>query len=136
MTHLRHWMAILLCVALALTGTALAQQFNIGLGDDLRLEGILDPAPDAPRLGMLVIRAADSQRTLAVAAAQTSFEEGMVIFQPVAQYAWNVQLVGDESVLRAFRTAAPRSHVRILGLFQPAARRFLVSEIEVRANGA
>ena len=135
MTHLRRRMAILLFAALALTGTALAQQFNIGLGDDLRLEGIVDPAPDAPRLGTLVIRVAGGQRTLAVAAAQTSFEEGMAIFQPVAQYAWNVQLVGAESTLRGFHAAAPGSHVRILGLFQPAARRLLVSEIEVRANG-
>jgi hypothetical protein len=135
MIHPRHRMAILLCVVLTLTGTALAQQFNIGLGDDLRLEGIVDPGPETPRLGTLVIRAADSQRTLAVAAAQTSFEEGMVIFQPVAQYAWNVQLVGAESILRGFRAAAPGSHVRILGLFQPAARRLLVSEIEVGANG-
>src|SRR5262249_24662399 len=103
-------------------------------GIDLRLEGIVEPAPDAPILGTLSVRAGDRLRWLGVGAAQTSEDEGMSIFRGVVQYPENLRLVATAPVLRPFYEAAPGTRVRILGVFKPDLRWFLVGEIQVIAR--
>lgn len=118
-------------MVLALALPALAQQFNGGLGRDLRLAGVVDAPATITGLGTLRIRIGDRHRILTVTAAQTSAEEGMAIFRQVIQYRENLRLVGAEPILRPLRVAAPGTPVRIVGLFQPDIRSVLVSSIEL-----
>jgi hypothetical protein len=121
--------------AAALAASAWAQGFTGGLGVDLRLEGIVEPAPDVVVFGTLRVRAGDRLRTLGVVAAQTSAEEGMSIFRGVALYPENLRLIGSEAVLRPFYEAPPGTRVRILGVFKPDLRWLLVGEIRVVGSG-
>jgi hypothetical protein len=120
-----------LFLATTLAAPAWADGFHGGLGIDLRVEGIVDPAPDATGFGTLSVRAGDRLRSIGVVAAQTSDEEGMSIFRGVVLYPENLRLIGSPALLRPFYDAPPGTRVRILGLFKPNLRWLLVGEIEV-----
>jgi hypothetical protein len=120
-------------LALVLVGACVCrsggQQFNGGLGRDLRVRGIIDSPVSTSRLGTLTVRAGDRLHTLTITAAQTSVAEGMSIFRAVDQYPESLHLIGDEADLAAFNAAAPGTCVRILGLFQPDTGALLISEM-------
>ena len=118
-------------LSVVVASAAWAGGFNGGLGVDLRVEGIVDSAPDPKALGALSIRVGDRLRGFEVHAAQAAGEEGMSIFRGVIQYPENLRLIGSDAVLQPFYEAPPGTRIRVLGIFKPDIRWLLVGEIQV-----
>jgi hypothetical protein len=111
-----------LCVSalsLLLTfGIAAQAQRPLGMGSDLRLNGIVDPAPGADTLGTIKIRAGDMVRRFGVQRAQTAQVEGMSLFNRSELHPEQLLLRAPEDQLDAFRTAPPGAVVQMLGRYQ------------------
>jgi len=109
----------LLVVALLLfAGAAEAQRSPFGLGASLRLNGIVDPLPNADTLGTIRIRAGNMVRRFGVLRAQTPQVEGMSLFNRSELHPEQLLLRGDTQQLDVFRTAPPGTVVEMLGRYQ------------------
>ena len=97
---------------------ARAQRSPFGLGQDLRLNGIVDPLPDANTLGTIKIRADDMVRNFGVLRAQTAQVEGMSLFNRSELHPEQLLLRGDKAQLGTFRNAPPGATLQMLGRYQ------------------
>jgi len=99
--------------------SAAAQRGAFGLGQDLRLEGVVDPgtAAAAQALGTIKIRAGKTVRKFAVIRAQTSRSEGMSLFNRSSLHPEQLLLRGSAALLQSFRSAPPGTRLRMLGRY-------------------
>jgi hypothetical protein len=99
--------------------SAAAQQGPFGLGQDLRLDGIVDPgATDkAQALGMIKIRAGKTVRKFCVILAQTPRAEGMSLFNRSSLHPEQLLLRGSSALLDTFRKAPAGTRLRMLGRY-------------------
>ena len=106
-------------VLLALAMPAAAQR-QFGLGQDLRLEGIVEPtkAEEEKTLGTIKIRAGAVVRKFAVTHAQTAHTEGMSLFNRSGLNPEQLLLYAPPDVLDVFRKAAAGTRLRMLGRYQ------------------
>lgn len=116
------WRAIATTTALlvvAAAAPALAQKGPFGMGQDLRLEGIVEPSAAAKHaaLGTIKIRAGGTVRELAVLSAQTAHTQGMSLFNRSSLNPEQLLLYGNASLLDAFRDAPAGTHLRMLGRY-------------------
>jgi hypothetical protein len=111
-------MAGLLLICLGAAPAAAQRQF--GLGEDLRLEGIVDPskADEEKTLGTIKIRAGNMVRRFGVIVAQTAHTEGMSLFNRSDLHPEQLLLYGNAALLDAFRNAPAGSRLRMLGRYQ------------------
>ena len=107
-----------LLIALSATSVA-AQKGPFGLGQDLRLEGIVEPnaAAKAQALGTIKIRAGKHVRTFAVIHAQTARSEGMSLFNRSSLHPEQLLLRGSAAMLHSFRNAPAGTQLRMLGRY-------------------
>jgi hypothetical protein len=107
-----------LLVALGATSAA-AQKGAFGLGEDLRLEGVVDPSATvkAQALGSIKVRAGKAVRKFAVIRAQTSRTEGMSLFNRSSLHPEQLLLRGSAAMLHTFRTAPAGTRLRMLGRY-------------------
>ncbi|MFN8640930.1 MAG: hypothetical protein U0802_04435 [Candidatus Binatia bacterium] len=103
---------------MALLSPAQAQPPPSGLGSDLRLEGIVEPAAGADTLGTIRIRAGAVVRRFGVVRAQTARVEGMSLFNRSELHPEQLLLMGTKDQLATFQGAAPGSTLRMLGRYQ------------------
>jgi hypothetical protein len=98
---------------------AAAQGAQFGLGQDLRLEGIVDPskAQEEQALGTIKIRAGNTARKFGVIRAQTSRTEGMSLFNRSELNPEQLLLYAKPAMLDVFRNAAPGTRLRMLGRY-------------------
>ena len=113
MTLLRHgghrvapawgWRVITaLCVG---ASASAAQLVPFGLGQDLLLQGIVEPSEGADTLGTIKIRAERVVRRFGVVRAQTARVEGMSLFNHSAQHPEQLLLRGTAGQLEQFGSA-------------------------------
>jgi hypothetical protein len=121
----------LACLCL-LAGAAAAQPHPFGAGQQLRLEGIVDPPPGADTLGTIKIRAGTVVRRFGVTRAQTPRVEGMSLFNRSELHPEQLLLRGNDSQMAAFQNAAAGSTLRMLGQYM--GDDYLLAEIT--ADGA
>jgi hypothetical protein len=97
----------------------LAQRGPFGLGQDLRLEGVVDPGPTAKHqaLGTIRIRAGSTVRKFAVTRAQTSRTEGMSLFNRSSLHPEQLLLRANASMLGVFRNAPAGTQLNMLGRY-------------------
>ena len=107
-----------LALLLLLAVPVVAQPAPFGLGADLRLEGIVEPADGANTLGTIKIRAGGVVRNFGVVRAQTPRAEGMSLFNRTELHPEQLMLMGTKDQLATFRTAAPGTTLRMLGRYQ------------------
>jgi hypothetical protein len=109
------WLLVGLCAA-----SASAQRRPFGLGQDLRLDGIVDPSPAAKAqvLGTIRIRAGRTVRKFGVIRAQTARAQGMSLFNRSSLHPEQLLLRADDSLLDVFRSAPAGSRLRMLGRYQ------------------
>src|SRR5262245_62007206 len=109
-----------LLVALCATPVAAQRGGPFGLGQDLRLEGIVDPGQAAKQeaLGTIKIRAGKVVRKFGVIRAQTSSTEGMSLFNRSELHPEQLLLYGNKAQLDAFRHAPAGTRLRMLGRYQ------------------
>ena len=107
-----------LLIALSATSVA-AQKGPFGLGQDLRLEGIVEPSPTAKAqaLGTIKIRAGKSVRSFAVIRAQTARSEGMSLFNRSSLHPEQLLLRGSSAMVHTFRNAPAGTQLRMLGRY-------------------
>jgi hypothetical protein len=105
---------LLLCVS-----PAAAQTGQFGLGQDLRLDGIVDPSKvqEQDTLGTIKIRAGNMARTFGVIRAQTSRTEGMSLFNRSELNPEQLLLYANAAMLDVFRNAPPGTRLRMLGRY-------------------
>jgi len=115
---------VLLLILAAVAG---AQPAPFGLGQDLRLEGIVEPAEGAKTLGTIKIRAGDVVRSFGVVRAQTPQVEGMSLFNRSELHPEQVLLRGNRDQMATFQNAPAGTTVRMLGRYQ--GDDYLVAEI-------
>lgn len=114
---------------LAAASVSTGQPVPFGLGQDLRLQGIVDPATGGERLGTIKIRAGTVVRRFGVIRAQTARVEGMSLFNRSEQHPEQLLLRGSAEQLDQFRGAPPGSTVSMLGRYQ--GDDYLLAEITV-----
>jgi hypothetical protein len=109
--------AVLLLVVSA--APAWAQKGSFGMGQDLRLEGVIDPskAVKEQALGTIKIRAGRTVRKFAVFTAQTARTEGMSLFNRSSLHPEQLLLRGDKPLLAAFTSAHAGTRLRMLGRY-------------------
>ena len=112
--------AITALLAALCTAPAAAQRGGFGLGEDLRLQGIVDPseAEKAQVLGTIKIRAGNLVRKFGVIRAQTAHTEGMSLFNRSELHPEQLLLYANPSMLDTFRTAPAGSRLMMLGRYQ------------------
>ncbi|MBX3028401.1 hypothetical protein KF840_26205 [bacterium] len=96
---------------------AVAQPRPFGTGQQLRLEGIVDPPDGASTLGTIRIRAGDVVRRFGVLRAQTPQVEGMSLFNRSELHPEQVLLRGDRAQMATFQNAPAGSTLRMLGQY-------------------
>jgi hypothetical protein len=98
---------------------ALAQRGAFGLGQDLRLEGIVDPGPAAKgqALGTIRIRAGTTVRKFGVIRAQTSRTEGMSLFNRSSLHPEQLLLRANATMLGVFRNSPAGTRLSMLGRY-------------------
>ena len=118
-TRMRSAVAALLSTCLA-AAPALAQFGSFGLGQDLRLEGIVEPSKAAEQqtLGAIRIRAGTVVRKFGVSRAQTARSNGMSLFKRSSLHPEQLLLRANDSMLDVFRNAAAGARLRMLGRYQ------------------
>jgi hypothetical protein len=107
-------------VLLALSAaSASAQKGPFGLGQDLRLDGIVEPnaAAKAQALGTIKIRAGNVVREFAVRRAQTARTEGMSLFNRSELHPEQLLLRADNAMLDVFRNAPAGTRLNMLGRY-------------------
>jgi hypothetical protein len=94
-------------------------QKGFGMGQDLRLEGVVDPskAVKEQALGTIKIRAGRTVRKFAVFTAQTARTEGMSLFNRSSLHPEQLLLRGDKPLLKAFTSAHAGTRLRMLGRY-------------------
>ena len=105
---------------LALHGSPVAAQRGpFGLGEDLRLDGIVDPsaAAKAQALGTIKIRAGKTVRKFAVISAQTARTEGMSLFRRSSLHPEQLLLRGNKATLATFHDAPAGARLNMLGRY-------------------
>ena len=107
-----------LFVALVLATHSDAQPAPFGLGQDLRLEGIVDPPEGADTLGTIKIRAGSVVRRFGVVRAQTARVEGMSLFNRSELHPEQLLLRGAKDQMATFQNAPAGSTLRMLGRYQ------------------
>jgi hypothetical protein len=112
---------------LLLAGTASAQGRPFGLGQNLRLEGIVDPAEGAKTLGTIKIRGGKVVRRFGVIRAQTPQVEGMSLFNRSELHPEQLLLRGNQEQMAAFQNAPAGSSLRMLGRY--AGDDYILAEI-------
>jgi hypothetical protein len=117
-----------LVLALA-AAPAPAQRGPFGMGQDLRLEGIVEPANDAKVLGRIKVVAGDQTRKLGVIRAQTPRAEGMALFRRSSLNPFQLLLRGDAAQLATFASAPAGTRLRMLGRY--TGDDFILAEITV-----
>ena len=127
--------AIVMFIALC-AAPAAAQRGAFGLGQDLRLEGVVDPsaATKAQALGTIKIRAGKTVRKFAVFRAQTARSEGMSLFNRSSLHPEQLLLRGDKATLGAFHSAAANTRLNMLGRY--VGDDYIVSSITAAAGSA
>lgn len=120
-----------LCVG---ASASAAQLVPFGLGQDLRLQGIVEPSEGAETLGTIKIRAARVVRRFGVVRAQTARVEGMSLFNRSAQHPEQLLLRGTAGQLEQFRSAPAGATVHMLGRYQ--GDDYLLAEITVLSTPA
>lgn len=118
MIRLRSAVRLVPLLLVALSAPAPAQPAPFGLGSDLRLEGIVEPADGAATLGTIRIRAGSVVRRFGVVRAQTPNVEGMSLFNRSELHPEQLLLMGAKDQLATFQTAAPGTTLRMLGRYQ------------------
>ena len=108
-----------------------AQPGPFGLGQDLRLEGIVEPPDGADTLGTIRIRAGSTVRRFGVLRAQTSRVEGMSLFNRSELHPEQLLLRGAKDQMATFTGAAPGTRLRMLGRY--SGDDLLLASIEVVA---
>jgi hypothetical protein len=98
---------------------AAAQKGPFGLGQDLRLEGIVDPDEAAKQqtLGTIKIRAGSTVRKFGVIRAQTAQAEGMSLFNRSELHPEQLLLRADSAMTNVFVSAAPGTRLNMLGRY-------------------
>jgi hypothetical protein len=112
-------LAVGLLLIATCAGPAWAQKGPFGLGEDLRLEGIVAPseADKAQTLGTIKIRAGKMVRKFGVLHAQTARTEGMSLFNRSQLHPEQLLLRADKSLLNVFRNAPAGTRLRMLGRY-------------------
>lgn len=115
---MRTWAVGILLVCLCAAPAAAQRQF--GLGEDLRLEGIVDPSKtdEEKTLGTIKIRAGTVVRKFGVIVAQTAQTEGMSLFNRSELHPEQLLLYGNAALLDVFRHALAGSRLRMLGRYR------------------
>jgi len=105
---------VLLCAA-----AAHAQRGRFGLGQDLRLEGIVEPDEAAKQqvLGTIRIRAGRVVRKFGVIRAQTAQAEGMSLFNRSSLHPEQLLLRANNTMLDVFRNAPAGTRLSMLGRY-------------------
>jgi hypothetical protein len=103
---------------LLIPAVAAAQPGSFGLGQDLRLEGIVEPPDGADTLGTIRIRAGSTVRRFGVLRAQTSRTEGMSLFNRSELHPEQLLLRGSADQMATFQNATPGTRLRMLGRYQ------------------
>jgi len=127
MTIARLSIGLLVSALLAPCVPAGAQPGSFGLGQDLRLEGIVEPADGANTLGTIKIRAGKVVRTFGVVRAQTARVEGMSLFNRSELHPEQLMLMGTKDQLATFQTTPAGTTLRMLGRYQ--GDNYLLAEI-------
>jgi hypothetical protein len=111
-------LAAAIALLLLLAAAAGAQKGPFGLGQDLRLEGIVEPAEGANTLGTIRIRAGKTVRRFGVVRAQTPQVEGMSLFNRSELHPEQLLLRGNETQMATFQNAPAGTTLRMLGRYQ------------------
>ena len=132
---MREMLVALLCVA-ACVAPAAAQKGPFGLGQDLRLDGIVDPGAPAKgsSLGTIKIRAGKTVRTFGVIRAQTARAEGMSLFNRSSLHPEQLLLRGPKGLLETFRHAPAGTRLSMLGRY--SGDDYLLAELTVVGGSA
>ena len=107
-----------IALLLVLAAVARAQPAPFGLGQDLRLQGIVEPAEGAKTLGTIKIRAGDVVRRFGVVRAQTPRAEGMSLFNRSDLHPEQLLLRGSRDQMATFQNAPAGTTLRMLGRYQ------------------
>ncbi|HSP99965.1 MAG TPA: hypothetical protein VL049_22300 [Candidatus Dormibacteraeota bacterium] len=107
-----------IALLLVLAAVARAQPAPFGLGQDLRLQGIVEPAEGAKTLGTIKIRAGDVVRRFGVVRAQTPRAEGMSLFNRSELHHEQLLLRGSRDQMATFQNAPAGTTLRMLGRYQ------------------
>ena len=107
-----------LFVALVFANGSEAQPAPFGLGQDLRLEGIVEPPDGADTLGTIKIRAGSVVRRFGVVRAQTARVEGMSLFNRSELHPEQLLLRAAKDQMATFQNAPAGSTLRMLGRYQ------------------
>ncbi|MGH7787252.1 MAG: hypothetical protein ACRERC_10330 [Candidatus Binatia bacterium] len=110
-------------------GVASAQPGPFGTGQDLRLEGIVEPPAGAATLGDIRIRGGGVVRRFGVIHAQTSRTEGMSLFRRSSLNPFQLLLRANSQMTATFTEAAPGTRLRMLGRY--VGDDFILAEITV-----
>jgi hypothetical protein len=99
--------------------SASAQKGPFGLGQDLRLDGIVDPSAAVKQqvLGTIKIRAGKTVRKFGVIGAQTARTEGMSLFNRSDLHPEQLLLRAQKSMLDVFRHASAGTRLQMLGRY-------------------
>jgi hypothetical protein len=89
-----------------------------GAGQDLRLQGIVEPAEGANTLGTIKIRAGDVVRRFGVIRAQTTRAQGMSLFNRSSLHPEQLLLRGTQDQMATFQNAPAGTTLRMLGRYQ------------------
>src|SRR5512143_1807873 len=108
----------IIALLLVLAVVARAQPAPFGLGQDLRLQGIVEPAEGAKTLGTIKIRAGDVVRRFGVVRAQTPRVEGMSLFNRSELHPEQLLLRGSRDQMATFQNAPAGTTLRMLGRYQ------------------
>lgn len=121
----------LLC-SLAVLGLVVAvagaQPRPFGVGQQLRLEGIVDPPDGANTLGTIRIRAGEIVRRFGVVRAQTPQVEGMSLFNRSELHPEQLLLRGTSAQMATFQNAPAGGTLRMLGQYM--GDDYLLAEID------
>lgn len=121
--------AILTILLLAAAGAASAQGGPFGLGQDLRLDGIVEPPAGADTLGDIRIRAGTTVRTFGVINAQTARAQGMSLFNRSAINPTQLLLRANNQMIATFNGAPPGTRLRMMGRY--VGDDFILSEVTI-----
>lgn len=120
-------------VLVLLAAPAVAQPRPFGAGQQLRLEGIVDPPAGADTLGTIRIRAGSAVRRFGVVRAQTPQVEGMSLFNRSELHPEQVLLRGNSDQMATFQNAPAGSTLRMLGQYM--GDDYLLAEITAGSAG-
>ena len=110
--------AIVAVVLLSSLAAAAHARGPFGTGQDLRLNGIVEPAEGANTLGVIKIRAGNVVRRFGVIFAQTPRAQGMSLFNRSSLHPEQLLLRGTNDQMSLFQNAPAGTTLRMLGRYQ------------------